>query len=80
MAEVWESLGRVAARAEIKEAVGQGQLSTCLLRQLSFIMVRLSVVGSCYCSATDLILNTGGGKLPGTLSCVFVSVKVNYHR
>lgn len=73
-AEVWESSGGggggIAARTEIKETAGQGHLSTCLLRQLSFIIICLSVLGSCYCSAIDLlhmvaIGNTWGGKTMG---------------
>lgn len=43
-----------AAWTEIKETPGQGHLFTCLLRQLSFIIICLSVLGSCYCSAIDL--------------------------
>lgn len=59
-------LGGLAALTEIKETAGQGHLSTCLLRQLSFIIICLSVSGSCYCSAIDLfhmvtIVNTRVG-------------------
>lgn len=53
--EVWESCGSFAAWTEIKETAGQGHLSTCLLRQLSFIIICLSLLGSCYCSAFDLV-------------------------
>lgn len=55
VAEVWETPGIHSSELKLRRQRVKGTSPLVYLRQLSFIFICLSVLGSCYCSATDLI-------------------------